>query len=50
MRYYGDLPDADIADALGCRAVTVRGYASRGLATLRIDMTGHQEPVTRESP
>ena len=50
MRYYGDLPDADIAEALGCRAVTVRGYASRGLATLRIDMTGHPDPVTKESP
>ena len=36
LRYYEQLTDAEIADALGCGVGTVRGYASRGLATLRI--------------
>lgn len=35
LRYYEDLPDADIAQLLGCSAGTVRSNASRGLATLR---------------
>lgn len=39
MRFYGGLSDAEIAETLGCRAVTVRGYASRALATLRIELT-----------
>ena len=37
LRYYQDLTDAEIADVLGCRAVTVRAYISRGLASLRVD-------------
>lgn len=39
LRYYEDLSDAQIADILSCRASTVRAYAARALATLRIDMT-----------
>jgi RNA polymerase sigma-70 factor (sigma-E family) len=35
LRYYEDLPDAQIAGLLGCRDVTVRSLASRGLAALR---------------
>ncbi|GAA0224937.1 SigE family RNA polymerase sigma factor [Cryptosporangium japonicum] len=35
LRFYEDLDDAAIADLLGCAVVTVRGYASRGLARLR---------------
>jgi RNA polymerase sigma-70 factor (sigma-E family) len=35
LRYYEDLADADIAEMLGCTVGTVRGYASRALATLR---------------
>jgi RNA polymerase sigma-70 factor (sigma-E family) len=35
LRYFHDLPDADIAAALDCRAGTVRSLISRGLATLR---------------
>lgn len=38
LRYYAGLPDAQIAEVLGCSAGTVRGYASRGLAALRIEM------------
>jgi DNA-directed RNA polymerase specialized sigma24 family protein len=35
LRYFEDMDDADIAAFLGCRPGTVRGYASRALATLR---------------
>ncbi len=35
LRFYLDLPDAEIAASLGCREVTVRSLVSRGLATLR---------------
>lgn len=38
LRYYEDLRDDEIAEVLGCRASTVRGYASRALASLRIEM------------
>jgi RNA polymerase sigma-70 factor (sigma-E family) len=38
LRYYEDLTDDGIATVLGCRVGTVRGYASRGLAALRIDL------------
>ena len=40
LRYYEGLSDAEIADALGCATGTVRGYASRALAMLRVEMTG----------
>lgn len=35
LRFYERLTDAEIADILSCSAGTVRGYASRALATLR---------------
>jgi RNA polymerase sigma-70 factor (sigma-E family) len=35
LRYYADLPDAAIAEALGCRPATVRTTLHRGLANLR---------------
>ncbi len=35
LRYLEDLPDAAIADLLGCQPATVRSQAMRGLATLR---------------
>lgn len=47
MRFYGGLPDIEIADILGCRTVTVRGYASRALASLRIELTEPSEVVAR---
>lgn len=37
LRYYEDLPDAAIAEALGCAESAVRAYASRALAALRMD-------------
>jgi len=39
LRYYEDLPDSEIAEIIGCKPVTVRGYASRALAALRVEMT-----------
>ncbi|SRR6266545_2112895 len=38
LRYYAGLSDSEIAEALGCTPGTVRGYASRALAALRIDL------------
>jgi RNA polymerase sigma-70 factor (sigma-E family) len=38
LRYYEDLPDAEIADVLGCAVGTVRASISRALATLRADL------------
>lgn len=39
LRYFHDWPDADIAQAVGCRTGTVRSLLSRGLATLRVEMS-----------
>jgi len=38
LRYYEDLPDAEIADVLGCAVGTVRSQISRALETLRLAM------------
>lgn len=35
LRYYLDLPDSEIADALGCRPGTVKSLLSRGIVALR---------------
>jgi RNA polymerase sigma-70 factor (sigma-E family) len=46
LRYYERLTDTEIAEMLGCSAGTVRGYASRALATLRLELSAelsHQE-------
>lgn len=37
LRFFEDLPDAQIADALGCSESTVRVHIHRALATLRVD-------------
>jgi RNA polymerase sigma-70 factor (sigma-E family) len=42
LRYLEDLPDAEIAAALGCQPATVRSLASRGLASLRQADAGYQ--------
>jgi RNA polymerase sigma-70 factor (sigma-E family) len=39
LRYYEGLSDPEIAEALGCTPGTIRGYASRALATLRVGMS-----------
>ncbi len=38
LRYYEDRSDAEIADLLGCTQGTVRAYASRALAALRVEL------------
>jgi RNA polymerase sigma-70 factor (sigma-E family) len=43
LRYYERLTDLEIATTLGCATGTVRGYASRALATLRLDLTAEQD-------
>jgi RNA polymerase sigma-70 factor (sigma-E family) len=48
LRYYEQLSDGEIADVLGCSAVTVRGYAHRALATLRTDLTAELATQARE--
>jgi DNA-directed RNA polymerase specialized sigma24 family protein len=35
LRYYVDLPDAEIARTLGCREGTVRSLAARAFGALR---------------
>jgi RNA polymerase sigma-70 factor (sigma-E family) len=35
MRYFDDLPEADVAAALGCRPASVRSLVSRGIAAMR---------------
>jgi RNA polymerase sigma-70 factor (sigma-E family) len=35
LRYFNDLSEAEIADALGCSVGTVKSQASRGLARMR---------------
>jgi len=44
LRYYADLDDAAIADALGITPSTVRSTASRALAGLRDGLTAPTQP------
>ena len=44
LRYYEDLSDAEVADALGCAVGTVRSLVSRGLAAMRADLETHVLP------
>jgi RNA polymerase sigma-70 factor (sigma-E family) len=37
LRYYEDLPDAEIAEVMGCAVGTVRSLISRALSALRAD-------------
>lgn len=48
LRYYEGLPDTQIAEVLGCTPGTVRGYASRALATLRVEITRSAPVPTQE--
>jgi RNA polymerase sigma-70 factor (sigma-E family) len=48
LRYYQGLSDAEIADVLGCAPGTVRGYASRALAALRVELSPNAPVVTKE--
>jgi RNA polymerase sigma-70 factor (sigma-E family) len=42
LRYYEDLPDAEIADLLGVSTGTVRSNAARALATLRTSLPAEE--------
>jgi RNA polymerase sigma-70 factor (sigma-E family) len=48
LRYYEALSDAEIAEVLGCAPGTVRGYASRALATLRVDLSRTPSDAVRK--
>lgn len=44
LRYLADLPEAEVATALGCSAGTVKAHASRGLAALRGALSPDTDP------
>jgi RNA polymerase sigma-70 factor (sigma-E family) len=46
LRYFEGLADPEIANTLGCGESTVRGYASRGLAALRVELQLEHFPET----
>jgi RNA polymerase sigma-70 factor (sigma-E family) len=46
LRYYEDLPEAQVAQALGCPVGTARSHASRGVARLRQILSDAARPVT----
>jgi RNA polymerase sigma factor (sigma-70 family) len=39
LRYFADVPDAEIAELLGCRPATVRSIVHRSLRTLRKELS-----------
>jgi RNA polymerase sigma-70 factor (sigma-E family) len=43
LRFLADLPEADVAQALGCSVGSVKVHASRGLASLRTTMGASPE-------
>jgi RNA polymerase sigma-70 factor (sigma-E family) len=43
LRYVADLPEADVAAALGCSVGTVKTHASRGLAALRVALGDEED-------
>ncbi|MFJ4820234.1 SigE family RNA polymerase sigma factor [Streptomyces sp. NPDC088801] len=45
LRYYEDLPEAQVAEALGCPVGTARSHASRGVAQLRRILSDAVRPV-----
>jgi RNA polymerase sigma factor (sigma-70 family) len=51
LRYYEDLTEVQIAEALGCSRGTVKSQASDALATLRrnsgLELEGSEEEATR---
>jgi RNA polymerase sigma-70 factor (sigma-E family) len=48
LRFIADLPEADVAKALGCSVGSVKQHASRGLATLRNSMGVDDADDTQE--
>ncbi|WP_375499618.1 SigE family RNA polymerase sigma factor [uncultured Jatrophihabitans sp.] len=49
LRFFADLPDDEIARALGCSISTVRSHASRALAALRTDPEALMPSQNRET-
>jgi len=45
LRYYEGLSDQEIAEVLACGPGTVRSYASRALASLRVQLARPSHPV-----
>jgi RNA polymerase sigma-70 factor (sigma-E family) len=43
LRFYEDLPEEEIADALRCRRGTVRSLVSRGMAAMRSNLRGDDD-------
>ena len=43
LRYYEDLPDAEIAEILECSPATARSQIHRALASLRTTLTTAEE-------
>lgn len=48
LRFLADLPEADVAKALGCSVGSVKQHASRGLATLRTTLRVDDAGETQE--
>ena len=48
LRYYEGFSDQEIADVFGCTPGTVRGYASRALAALRVELKPQTLATTEE--
>ncbi len=48
LRYFEDLPEAEVAAALGCSVGTVKSQVSRGLQRLRESL--ESSPLPREAP
>jgi RNA polymerase sigma-70 factor (sigma-E family) len=48
LRYYEGFSDPEIAEVLGCTPGTVRGYASRALAALRVELRPNAPVSTKE--
>ena len=44
LRYYQDMPVAEVAEVMGCSSSTVKKLAARGLAAMR-DAMGAEQPV-----
>ncbi len=49
MRYFHDQPDAEIAEAIGCRRATVRSLISRGIAAMRAQATLGEQAAWQSS-